>query len=52
MLPIAERMAQLLDGVLLDSDRNALGRQRILHIKEELRTFDREKERQTIKPGR
>jgi cell division protein ZipA len=52
MLPIAERMAQLLDAVLLDSDRNALGRQRILHIKEELRTFDREKERQTIKPGR
>jgi cell division protein ZipA len=52
MLPIAERMAQLLDGVLLDSDRNALGRQRILHIKEDLRSFDREKERQTIKPGR
>ena len=37
MLPIAERMAQLLDAVLLDSERNALGRQRILHIKEELR---------------
>ena len=52
MLPIAERMAQLLDAVLLDSDRNALGRQRILHIKEELRAFDREKERQFIKPGR
>lgn len=52
MLPIAERMAQLLDAVLLDSDRNALGRQRILHIKEELRAYDREKERQTIKPGR
>lgn len=52
MLPIAERMAQLLDAVLLDSDRNALGRQRILHIKEELRSFDREKERQQIKPGR
>ena len=52
MLPVAERMAQLLDGVLLDADRNALGRQRILHIKEELRTFDREKERQNIKPGR
>ena len=52
MLPIAERMAQLLDAVLLDSDRNALGRQRILHIKEELRAFDRDKERQIIKPGR
>ena len=52
MLPIAERMAHLLDAVLLDSDRNALGRQRILHIKEDLRSYDREKERQTIKPGR
>lgn len=52
MLPIAERMAQLLDAVLLDSDRNALGRQRILHIKEDLRAFDREKERQLIKPAR
>lgn len=52
MLPIAERMAQLLDAVLLDSDRNALGRQRISHIKEELRTYDREKERQMIKPVR
>lgn len=52
MLPLAERMAQLLDAVLLDSDRNTLGRQRILHIKEELRAFDREKERQNIKPGR
>ena len=52
MLPIAERMAQLLDAVLLDSDRNALGRQRILHIKEDLRSFDRDKERQTIIPGR
>ncbi len=52
MLPIAERMAQLLDAVLLDSDRNALGRQRVLHIKEELRAFDREKDRQTIKPVR
>lgn len=52
MLPIAERMAQLLDAVLLDSDRNALGRQRISHIKEELRSYDREKERQLIKPVR
>lgn len=52
MLPIAERMAHLLDAILLDSDRNALGRQRILHIKEDLRSYDREKERQTIKPGR
>lgn len=52
MLPIAERMAQLLDAVLLDSERNALGRQRILNIKEELRAYDREKERNNVKPGR
>src|SRR5690349_22458580 len=29
MLPTAERMAELLNGVLLDESRNALGRQRI-----------------------
>ena len=44
MLPTAERMADLLDGVLLDEHRNALGRQRISHLREELRTYDREQE--------
>ena len=44
MLPTAERMAELLDGVLLDEQRNALGRQRISHLREELRTYDREKD--------
>ncbi|MBB6599403.1 cell division protein ZipA [Luteimonas sp. MC1825] len=44
MLPTAERMAELLDGVLLDEQRNALGRQRIAHLREELRGYDREQE--------
>src|SRR5690606_6921049 len=44
MLPTAERMADLLDGVLLDEHRNALGRQRISHLREELRTYDREQD--------
>lgn len=44
MLPTAERMADLLDGVLLDEQRNALGRQRIAHLREELRTYDRQQD--------
>jgi cell division protein ZipA len=44
MLPAAQRIAELLDGVLLDEERNALGRQRIAHIREELRAFDRRRE--------
>ncbi|WP_132999911.1 cell division protein ZipA [Luteimonas arsenica] len=44
MLPTAERMADLLEGVLLDEHRNALGRQRIAHLREELRTYDRERD--------
>ena len=44
MLPTAERMAELLDGVLLDEQRNALGRQRIAHLREELRGYDREQD--------
>lgn len=52
MLPIARRMAELLDAVLLDSDRNALGRQRIAHIREEMREYDRAREKLNIKIGR
>jgi cell division protein ZipA len=44
MLPTAERMAELLDGVLLDEQRNALGRQRIAHLRDELRAYDRQHE--------
>lgn len=42
MEPAAQRMAGLLDGVVLDKERNALGRQRIQHIREELRAYDRQ----------
>ena len=42
MEPAAQRMAQLLGGLVLDEDRNALGRQRIQHIREELRQYDRQ----------
>lgn len=42
MEPTAQRMAELLDGVLLDDSRNALGRQRVAHIRDELRAYDRQ----------
>ena len=44
MLPTAERMTELLGGVLLDESRSALGRQRIQHIREDLRAWDRQQE--------
>ncbi len=44
MLPNVERMAELLGGVVLDDSRNTLGRQRIMHIREELRAYDRQHE--------
>ncbi|KQZ57652.1 cell division protein ZipA [Lysobacter sp. Root559] len=44
MLPTAQRMAELLDGVVLDEQRNALGRQRIAHLRDELRAYDRQRE--------
>ena len=46
MLPTAQRRAELLDGVLLDESRNALGRQRIQHLRDELRAWDRRQESQ------
>lgn len=42
MLPTATRMAELLQGVVLDEGRSALGRQGIAHIREDLRTYDRQ----------
>ncbi|PJK08162.1 cell division protein ZipA [Lysobacteraceae bacterium NML120232] len=52
MEPAAQRMAELLDGIVLDEDRNALGRQRIVHIREELRTYDRQREAPPLtRPG-
>lgn len=50
MLPIAQRMAELLDAVVLDEQGNALGRQRIANIRDELRNFDREQEREAQRP--
>lgn len=48
MLPTAERMAELLGGLLLDEQRNALGRQRVSHLRDELRAYDREQEEPPI----
>ncbi len=42
MLPTVERMAELLDGVVLDDSKASLGRQRIAHIRDELRAYDRQ----------
>jgi cell division protein ZipA len=50
MLPTAQRLAELLDGTVLDEDRNPLGRQRIAHIRDELRAWDRQQERQQVRP--
>ena len=50
MLPTAQRMAELLDALVLDEERNALGRQRIAHIRDELRAYDRQREKQNIQP--
>ncbi len=41
MLPASQRMAELLDGVVLDAERNALGRQGIAYIRNQLRGWDR-----------
>jgi cell division protein ZipA len=52
MLPTAQRLAELLDGQVLDEERNALGRQRIAYIRDELRGWDRDHEGEEIKFGR
>jgi cell division protein ZipA len=52
MLPTAQRMAELLDGMVLDDERNALGRQRIAHIRDDLRGWDRRHEGTEISFGR
>ena len=46
MLPTAQRMAELLGVLVLDEQRNALGRQGIAHIRDDLRNFDREQEKE------
>lgn len=52
MLPTAQRMAELLDGQVLDEERNALGRQGIAHIRDQLRGWDRGHEGNEIIFGR
>ncbi len=52
LLPTAQRLAELLDAVLLDEERNALGRQRIANIRDEMRAYDRAREKMNIRPGR
>ena len=49
MLPTAQRLAELLGGQVLDEERNALGRQRIQHLRDELRAYDRAQEKNTIR---
>ena len=44
MLPTAERMAELLGGIVLDEQREILGRQRIGQIRDDLRIYDRQRE--------
>ncbi|MGA7298150.1 MAG: cell division protein ZipA [Rhodanobacteraceae bacterium] len=41
MLPTARRLAELLDGRVVDDQRNALGRQRVAYIRDDLRAWDR-----------
>ena len=52
MLPTAQRMAELLDAVLLDEERNALGRQRIAHLREDLRNYDRKQQKWDLRTTR
>ena len=42
MLATAERLAELLEGRLLDMDGNPLARQGIVHLREQMRNYDRE----------
>jgi cell division protein ZipA len=49
MLPTAQRLAELLDGVVLDEERNAIGRQRIQFMRDELRAYDRAQDKNTIR---
>lgn len=51
MLPTAQRLAELLNAQVLDEERNALGRQRIAHVRDELRAWDRAQERAQLRPG-
>lgn len=49
LLPTAQRLAELLGASVLDEERSVLGRQRIAHIRDELRAYDRKYESNQIK---
>jgi cell division protein ZipA len=49
MQPAAQRLAELLGGEVRDDERNTLSRSRIQFMRDELRQFDREQERNLIK---
>jgi cell division protein ZipA len=49
MLPVAHRIADLLDADLLDESRNPLVEQTVAYVRNEMRTYDREQERQNIR---
>jgi cell division protein ZipA len=49
MLPTAQRLAELLNGNVLDEERNSLNRQRIQYIRDDLRAYDRAQEKNTIR---
>lgn len=49
MQPAAQRMAELLGAQVLDDKRNTLGRQRVAHLRDELRAYDRRHEAQGLK---
>ncbi|MCB1606456.1 MAG: cell division protein ZipA [Xanthomonadales bacterium] len=48
LLPAAQRMSELLDAQLLDEERNALGRQRILSLRDEMRQYDRQQAQESV----
>lgn len=49
MLPVAQRVAQLLDAELLDESRNPLVEQTVAYIRNEMRQYDRDQERHNIR---
>lgn len=50
MLPAAQRLAELLHGTVFDEQMNAIGRQRIASIRDDLRAWDRKQESREIRP--
>lgn len=50
MLPVAQRLGELLKGTVYDEQMNAIGRQRIASIRDELRAYDRKQESREIRP--